>query len=266
MQIRIAIFCFLFIISSIFLSADEKQSNANSRSSQSENNTTAKESDNQQKNEAETLDTAKKESDTEADQTSKKNELPTESDKNTSEKKEALKTNKLSGFSSIEDTGLTLADNDTWYYEEFDSLGRPSLAVLYSGANLAEKTEWKYESESLYPYSQTVTKDKQHVMTKYSAAGFLILKEVYNADKGLEQKIENTYNAKNELVSREETKGDVLYRREWTYEKGKKKSEIVYRNTVLQARIYFFDSYKMVHVYENDKEILKLKEALKEDR
>ena len=41
-------------------------------------------------------------------------------------------------FASIHNKGLTVADGNKWYYENFDRQGRPSFAVLYENGTALE--------------------------------------------------------------------------------------------------------------------------------
>lgn len=57
-------------------------------------------------------------------------------------------------FASIHSKGLTVADGNKWYYENFDRQGRPSFAVLYENGTALEKQNGSIRATPAIPHKK----------------------------------------------------------------------------------------------------------------
>ncbi|MGP1576057.1 MAG: hypothetical protein ACTTH7_00960 [Treponema sp.] len=157
---------------------------------------------------------------------------------------------------SISQTGLIVAEENRWYYEEFDLLGRPLIAVLFDKEIELETIHWKYEGKSHHPVGKTtVTAGKTEENIRYDAAGNIILIEHYDAQKKLLEKTENSYDSHNHLVQQIVFNGQHHDKTVWEYTKDKAVSQTKYRNDEKTAFIELLDEKRIIHVFVDGKEV-----------
>lgn len=70
--------------------------------------------------------------------------------------------------------GIVLAENNTWYLEEFDSLGRPFNAVRWEKKTILETTTWLYFGDSQNIYQEHIVTENETIIKEYDTGGNLI--------------------------------------------------------------------------------------------
>jgi len=70
--------------------------------------------------------------------------------------------------------GIILAKSDTWYYEEFDTAGRPVEGVRWEKNEIVEKTTWSYFDDTQRIRQSVTTTDELITETRYDRNGNVI--------------------------------------------------------------------------------------------
>ena len=157
-------------------------------------------------------------------------------------------------FASIHNKGLTVADGNKWYYENFDRQGRPSFAVLYENGTALEKTEWQYKGNTRHPAQKRIVRPADSEIFRYDEAGRELSIELYTG-KTLTSKTENVYNGGGKLIEQTVTAGKNIERSVWEFSEGTAVSQTKYRNGKKTAFIELDTTPHIVHLYMDDKEV-----------
>jgi len=158
-------------------------------------------------------------------------------------------------FASIQNTGLTVADGNKWYYESFDRQGRSAFAVLYEGDTAVEKTVWTYDGAALHPTQKEIFGQAGSEIIRYDDAGRELVIERYEGSK-LTSKTENVYNGGGKLIEQTVTAGKNVDKSVWDFAVDKAVSQTKYRNGKKTAFIELHSEPHIVHLYIDDKEVL----------
>lgn len=157
-------------------------------------------------------------------------------------------------FASIHNKGLTVADGNKWYYENFDRQGRPSFAVLYENGTALEKTEWQYKGNTRHPAQKRIVRPADSEIFRYDKEGRELSIELYTG-KTLTSKTENVYNGGGKLIEQTVTAGKNIERSVWEFSEGTAVSQTKYRNGKKTAFIELDTTPHIVHLYMDDKEV-----------
>ena len=157
-------------------------------------------------------------------------------------------------FASIHSKGLTVADGNKWYYENFDRQGRPSFAVLYENGTALEKTEWQYKGNTRHPAQKRIVRPADSEIFRYDEEGRELSIELYTG-KTLTSKTENVYNGGGKLIEQTITAGKNIERSVWEFSEGTAVSQTKYRNGKKTAFIELDTTPHIVHLYMDDKEV-----------
>ena len=157
-------------------------------------------------------------------------------------------------FASIHSKGLTVADGNKWYYENFDRQGRSSFAVLYEDGTAVERTQWVYEGTTRYPVKKKILRAEESEVFRYDEDGRELSIERYER-KILVSKTENIYNGDGKLVEQTITAGKNIDRLVWEFVGDKAVSQTKYRNGKKNAFIELHNTPHIVHLYVDDKEV-----------
>ena len=157
-------------------------------------------------------------------------------------------------FASIHSKGLTVADGNKWYYENFDRQGRPSFAVLYENGTALEKTEWQYKGNTRHPAQKRIVRPADSEIFRYDKEGRELSIELYTG-KTLTSKTENVYNGGGKLIEQTVTAGKNIERSVWEFSEGTAVSQTKYRNGKKTAFIELDTTPHIVHLYMDDKEV-----------
>ena len=157
-------------------------------------------------------------------------------------------------FASIHSKGLTVADGNKWYYENFDRQGRPSFAVLYENGTALEKTEWQYKGNTRHPAQKRIVRPVDSEIFRYDEEGRELSIELYTG-KTLTSKTENVYNGGGKLIEQTVTAGKNIERSVWEFSEGTAVSQTKYRNGKKTAFIELDTTPHIVHLYMDDKEV-----------
>ena len=168
--------------------------------------------------------------------------------------KEAKKDTGDPTFASIQNTGLTVADGNRWYYESFDRQGRQAFAVLYEDGRALEQIVWTYQDTARYPAKKQIFREKTSDTIFYDEAGRELVIEQYKG-KRLTSKTENVYNSGGKLTEQTVTAGKNTDKSVWDIVKDKAVSQTKYRNGKKTAFIELHTEPHIVHLYVDDKEV-----------
>ena len=157
-------------------------------------------------------------------------------------------------FASIHNKGLTVADGNKWYYENFDRQGRPSFAVLYENGTALEKTEWQYKGNTRHPAQKRIVRPADSEIFHYDEAGRELSIERYTG-KTVASKTENVYNSGGKLIEQTVTAGKNIDRSVWEFAGGTAVSQTKYRNGKKTAFIELDTTPHIVHLYMDGKEV-----------
>lgn len=157
-------------------------------------------------------------------------------------------------FASIHNKGLTVADGNKWYYENFDRQGRPSFAVLYENGTALEKTEWQYKGNTRHPAQKRIVRPADSEIFRYDEEGRELSIELYTGET-LTSKTENVYNGGGKLIEQTVTAGKNIERSVWEFSEGTAVSQTKYRNGKKTAFIELDTTPHIVHLYMDDKEV-----------
>ena len=175
--------------------------------------------------------------------------------------------------------GIILAKTDTWYYEEFDTTGRPISGIRWEKKNIVERTTWAYFGESQQLRLSVTTTDTLETQTEYDRNGNIITiretpvqkaedKEPVEAvpeetrdptsPKPEERVITYSYDGRNLLRETLTRKGDVLVKMRFDYrDDGTLSEKSVYKNGALTIRYVYRDEENWTEtVYQDDLVVL----------
>ena len=192
--------------------------------------------------------------------TSQAGQIPTTALQKSGSDSSAADTDEKSGetadltFASIHSKGLTVADGNKWYYENFDRQGRPSFAVLYENGTALEKTEWQYKGNTRHPAQKRIVRPADSEIFRYDEEGRELSIELYTGET-LTSKTENVYNGGGKLIEQTVTAGKNIERSVWEFSKGTAVSQTKYRNGKKTAFIELDTTPHIVHLYMDDKEV-----------
>ena len=192
--------------------------------------------------------------------TSQTGQIPTTALQKSGSDSSAADTDEKSGetadltFASIHNKGLTVADGNKWYYENFDRQGRPSFAVLYENGTALEKTEWQYKGNTRHPAQKRIVRPADSEIFRYDEEGRELSIELYTGET-LTSKTENVYNGGGKLIEQTVTAGKNIERSVWEFSKGTAVSQTKYRNGKKTAFIELDTTPHIVHLYMDDKEV-----------
>lgn len=87
------------------------------------------------------------------------------------------------GYSYTGLDGVLLSSNDTWYYEEYDPLGRPVTGIRWENGTIVTETIWFYHGDSQHLYRSVTTDQHGIIETEYDQHGnILLVRETAKAD------------------------------------------------------------------------------------
>ncbi|MEL3905784.1 MAG: hypothetical protein P1P65_01955 [Treponema sp.] len=163
-------------------------------------------------------------------------------------------------FASIQNNGMTVAEDNKWYYEHFDRYGRSAFAVEYEDGKEIKRTLWAYTEAAHHPREKRTFLNGTEEIIRYDDAGRVLVMEVYDEKKTLVSKTENTYTDAGNLIEQQVTAGKNTDRFVWDFAGGKAVSQTKYRNGKKTAFIELHSTPRIVHLYADDKEVLVMEE------
>ena len=160
-------------------------------------------------------------------------------------------------FSSIQVTGLTIASDGKWYFEEYDEAGNIISKISYNKNKMISASAIQYSNGKRS--SERITEGKKIINVKYNSKGEEIGREELKSKKNGETvpiaSSDSTYADDGKIKEESKTENGITTRRVYTYDKDKKTSETVYENGVQTLFIEYKDDKKVVHIFDEGKEV-----------
>ncbi|MGP1520719.1 MAG: hypothetical protein ACTTIZ_04360 [Treponema sp.] len=205
---------------------------------------------------------AKKEDTTTSSSTVEKNssiETPSEKTKKEEPKEEETE------FSSIQSSGLTLANGESWYFEEYDKNGNVVSVASYNKKRLISKSQFEYNEEGK-KLSATLTEPKKIIKLTFDDKGMEIGRTEYKKRKGemgdiyssQEKKLDDEGRLQEEIS----TENGITTKKVYTYADKKITTETVFENGMKTLFIEYQENVKIVHIFDGENEISVFEEAL----
>ena len=189
-------------------------------------------------------------------------EAPKES---TKEKKDETQDKEETEFSSIQSSGLTLANGDRWYFEEYDENGNIVSIVSYNKKKLLSKSQFEYNEEGK-KLSATFTEPKKIIKLIFNDKGMEVGRAEYKKRKGQMGEVysshENIYDEKGRLQEEKTTENGITTKKVYTYSNKKMTTETVFENDVKTLFIEYKEDVKIVHIFDGEVELSVFEEAL----
>ncbi len=173
------------------------------------------------------------------------------------------------GYSYAGLDGVILSNDNVWYYEEMDPLGRPSEAIRWENGKISEETSWVYHGDSQKVLRSVITGRKHIIETEYDLHGnILFVRETEKQESGdntTEQEnrvpdekiIRYTYDERNRLRKSVKTEGDVLVATHFEYrDDGSLAEKMVFRNGSLSLRTVYRDEENWTETVYHDEQPL----------
>ncbi|HOU38705.1 MAG TPA: hypothetical protein PLS27_00940 [Treponemataceae bacterium] len=175
--------------------------------------------------------------------------------------------------------GIILAKSDTWYYEEFDTAGRPVEGVRWEKNEIVEKTTWSYFDDTQRIRQSVTTTDELITETRYDRNGNVIeIRETIvppeeddeeakpaaaesrekTEQKDRERVITYSYDERNLLRETLTRQGTVLIKTRFDYQDdGSLSEKTVFKNGELTIRYVYRDEENWTEtVYHDDLVVL----------
>lgn len=161
-------------------------------------------------------------------------------------------------YSRIGNDGLTVAEADSWYLEEYDPRGRPVRATQWVSGEIASVTSWLYEGDSARCESVVTTDAEGSVETRFDGAGNDIYTEVKDASGATVSFTAREWDEDRRELLRRTVKGDKSETQVWTYrEDGTLSSRRLEKNgTVVLEAVYESADDWVETVYRNGAPVL----------
>lgn len=160
-------------------------------------------------------------------------------------------------FASIQVTGLTIASGGKWYFEEYDEEGNIISKVSYNRNKMLSASTIQYRNGKRS--SEKITEGKKIINVRYNNKGEEIGREELKSKKNGEEvaiaSSANVYADNGKIKEESKTENGITTRRVYTYDKDKKASETVYENDVQTLFIEYKGDKKVVHIFDEGKEI-----------
>lgn len=167
-------------------------------------------------------------------------------------------------FSSIQMNGLTVANGNRWYFEEYDEYGNIIGKISYDNNKMIFKSNIEYDNGK--KKSEMLTERKKITKISYNDKGVEISREEYQNKKGQLGKslnaVSNVYNDNGKIKEEVKTENGITVRRVYEYEKDKKVSETIYENDIKTIFIEYKEEKKIVHIFDEGLEINVFEEAV----
>ncbi len=167
-------------------------------------------------------------------------------------------------FFSIQASGLTIADGDVWYFEEYDENGNIISTVSYRQEKMLSKSSIEYYNNK--KVGAVFVDPKKIIKVKYDSKGSEIKREEFRNKKGETGKIllsyNNVYGGDGRLKEETYIENGVEIRKVYAYKNGEKVTETVYENGSKTIFIEYRDSLKLVHLFDKDTEVSVFEEEI----
>ncbi len=190
-------------------------------------------------------------------------EKPQETSKET--KKDEVKTSEETEFSSIQSGGLTLANGDSWYFEEYDENGNIVSIVSYNKKKLLSKSQFEYNNEGK-KISATLTEPKKIIKLAFNDKGEEIGRTEYKKRKGQIDEVyssyQKNYDTEGRLQEERTIEQGITKRKVYTYNGKKIISETIFENDVKTLFIEYREKVKIVHIFDGEVELSVFEETL----
>ena len=177
-------------------------------------------------------------------------EKPQETSKET--KKDEVKTSEETEFSSIQSGGLTLANGDSWYFEEYDENGNIVSIVSYDKKKLLSKSQFEYNNEGK-KISATLTEPKKIIKLAFNDKGEEIGRTEYKKRKGQIGEVysshQKNYDTEGRLQEERTIEQGITKRKVYTYNGKKIISETIFEYDVKTLFIEFRVIVKFVVIF-----------------
>ncbi|MGP1438994.1 MAG: hypothetical protein ACTTKH_07990 [Treponema sp.] len=182
-----------------------------------------------------------------------------------SDKEEKDQEKKEVEFSSIQSSGLTLANGDSWYFEEYDKNGNIVSTASYNKKKLLSKSQFEYNEEGK-KLSATVTEPKKIIKLVFDDKGVEIGRTEYKKRKGqmgdISSSHENVYDENGRIQEETTVENEITIRKIYTYKDKKITSKTIFENEVKTLFIEYKNDIKIVHIFDGENEISVFEEAL----
>ena len=185
--------------------------------------------------------------------------------KDTKEKTDEPKEAEETEFSSIQSSGLTLANGDNWYFEEYDQNGNIISVASYNKKKLLSKSQFEY-NENGKKIGATFTEQKRIVKLTFNDKGVEIGRSEYKKRKGEAGDIylseQKSYDETGRLQEETITENGITTRRLYTYDGKKLATETVFENDMKTLFIEYQEKIRIVHIFDDEVELSVFEEAL----
>lgn len=180
-------------------------------------------------------------------------------------KKDEVKTNEETEFSSIQSGGLTLANGESWYFEEYDENGNIVSIVSYNKKKLLSKSQFEYNNEGK-KISATLTEPKKIIKLAFNDKGEEIGRTEYKKRKGqigeVYSSYQKNYDTEGRLQEERTIEQGITKRKVYTYNGKKIISETIFENDVKTLFIEYREKVKIVHIFDGEVELSVFEETL----
>lgn len=189
--------------------------------------------------------------------------IPEPSKENTKEKE--AKDNEETEFSSIQSGGLTLANGDSWYFEEYDESGNVISTVSYNKKKLISKSQFEYNEEGK-KLSATLTEPKKIIKLTFNDKGEEIGRTEYKKRRGqigdIYSSHQKIYDDEGRLQEETTTENGITKKKVYTYNGKKMATETIFENDVKTLFIEYQEDTKIIHIFDGEVELSVFEEAL----
>lgn len=181
------------------------------------------------------------------------------------EKKENAQNNEETEFSSIQSCGLTLANGDEWYFEEYDENGNIISVASYNKNRLISKSQFEYNEEGK-KVRATLTEPKKITKLTFNEKGMEIERTEYKKRRGeigdVNSSHQKVYDDEGILKEEISIENGITTKKVYTYNDKKLATETIFENDVKTLFIEYQENIKIIHIFDEDIEINTFEEAL----
>lgn len=168
-------------------------------------------------------------------------------------------------FSSIQSSGLTLANGDSWYFEEYDKNGNIVSTASYNKKKLISKSQFEYD-ENGKKLSATLTEPKRIIKLTFDDKGMEIGRTEYKKRKGqigdIYSSHQKIYNEEGILQEETTIENAITTRKIYTYNDKKLATETIFENGVKILFVEYQESIKIVHIFDREVELSVFEEVM----
>lgn len=167
-------------------------------------------------------------------------------------------------FASIQVSGLTVANGDEWYFEEYDESGNVIGTISYAKEKMLSKSSIEYNDGKRI--KATFIEPKKIIKVSYDEKGAEIAREEFKNRKGDIGKsllsYGNIYDENGRIKEEVKVENGLEIRKVYTYENEKRTTEAIYENGVKTIFVEYKASSKIVHIFDGETEVSVFEEEI----